>query len=75
MELAAGIIDVLSIAFMVLVFLAVLYTAVQNSMDQGRQDQIASGGVEVEAEILGRFEAGVEQGSKPRALDRRAATP
>lgn len=61
---AGCIFDLLSLAFMVAVAVAVLDATLGGAWDRRRQERIARRGVEVEAEILARFEAGAPQGSK-----------
>lgn len=61
---AAIIFDVLAVIFMVAVFIAAMNAALGDADARYRRERIALQGVEVEAEIVGRFEAGAPQGSK-----------
>jgi len=61
---AEAIFNFLSLAFVVAIIVAVFGATFREAEDWGLQDQIARQGIEVEAEILGRFEAGAPQGSK-----------
>lgn len=63
MELAGNILDFLLPAFMVAAFIAALLADSSRVGRTARQEEIARRGVEVEAEILGRFLAGAPQGS------------
>lgn len=61
---AAIIFDLFWVVFMVAVVIAALRAALADSDARYRRERIALQGVEVEAEILGRFEAGAPKGSK-----------
>ena len=61
---AGCIFNLLYAAFGLATLIAVLDATLRDSEDQNRREQIALRGVEVEAEILARFEAGAPQGSK-----------
>ena len=64
MEQFAGcLFDLLGFAFMVGTIVAVMYANLREVRIWRRQDEIAVRGVEVEAEILARFEAGALKGS------------
>jgi hypothetical protein len=61
---AEGIFNFLFLAFMVAILVAAFNAALDDSDAKYRRERIALQGIEVEAEILGRFEAGARQGSK-----------
>ena len=61
---AEGIVNVLYLAFFVAILVAVFDATFREASSRSLQEQIARTGVEVEAEILARFEAGAPQGSK-----------
>jgi hypothetical protein len=59
------IVNLLYMALYVAIFLALLGVAFRESANRRRQQQVLQAGVEVEAEVLARFEAGEIQGGKP----------
>jgi hypothetical protein len=58
------IVDLLYFAFLGAIVVAILGVALRNSRNRQMQLDVLQRGVEVEAEILGRFEAGALQGSE-----------
>ena len=62
--MAGNLANVLAFAFMAAIAVAVLGVAFRESRNQQTQEDVALRGIEVEAEILARFEAGAPQGSE-----------
>ena len=61
---ADSIVPLLFLAFALAILVAAFSAAFDDADARYRRERIAIQGVEVEAEILGRFEAGAPQGSK-----------
>ena len=62
--MAETIFDLLSLGFMAAIFIAVMAVAFRESRNRWLQEDIARRGIEVEAEILARFEMGALEGSE-----------
>ena len=60
--MAGCIVNLLYLAFVVAIIAAVLNVSFRDSQIEGMQESIARRGVEVEAEILGHYEAGIRLG-------------
>lgn len=61
---ADSIVSLLFLVFGIAILVAAFSAAFDDADAQYRRERIALQGVEIEAEILGRFEAGAPQGSK-----------
>jgi hypothetical protein len=56
--------NLLTLAIFAAIFIALMLVSAQDSQIQGMQERAARWGVEVEAEILGHFEAGIPLGKR-----------